>query len=140
MEMAIGSHGFEQFLSKEKLMGSRCTVCGALSVPPRHLCRAGHGPRMQWVQMSGSGRLAAFTCIAIGPPHMIEEGYDRKNPYCCGVVELDEGPRVVARLEGVNALQPESIEIGMPLTVTFLHRETDQGRRTYLAFTPPPGP
>ena len=39
---------------------------------------------------------------------MVEEGYDRNNPYCSGAVELVEGPRVVARIEGVDTLHPET--------------------------------
>jgi len=45
---------------------------------------------MQWVEMKGKGKLAAFTCIAVGPPAMIKEGYDRMHPYISGVVELEE--------------------------------------------------
>ena len=91
---------------------------------------------MVWVEMKGKGKLSAFTCIAVGPPFMIAEGYDRKHPYCSGVVELDEGVRVVARIEGVDATKPEDIKVGMPLTVRFLHRGEGDTRRTYLAFAP----
>ena len=91
---------------------------------------------MDWVEMQGTGKLAAFTCIAIGPPFMIAEGYNRKNPYCSGVVELDEGARVVARIEGVDVKSPENIKIGMPLKADFLHRGEEDRQHTYLAFKP----
>ena len=52
--------------------------------------------------MKGAGRLVALTSISIGPPAMQMEGFNRNNPYCTGVVELDEGPRVVARIEDVG--------------------------------------
>ncbi len=67
---------------------------------------------------------------------MIAEGYGRNNPYCSGVVELEEGVRVVARIEEVNTREPESIQVGMPLTVRFLHRGEGENRRTFLAFKP----
>ena len=86
--------------------------------------------------MSGQGKLAAFTCITIGPSFMRAEGYDRKNPYCVGVVELKEGGRVDARIENVDATQPETIKVGMPLTVKFLQRGEGQDKRTFLAFEP----
>jgi len=89
---------------------------------------------MQWAEMSGKGHLAAFTCIAIGPPFMVEEGYDRNHPYCTGVIELDEGPRMVARIDGVDAQKPETIKIGTSLTMKFLQRTADQ--ETVLAFAP----
>ena len=86
--------------------------------------------------MKGKGRLAAFTCITVAPPFMIAQGYDRKHPYISGVVELEEGGRVDARIEGVDANEPEGIKIGTPLRVKFLHRGEGDNRETYLAFQP----
>ena len=132
----ISDYQFEQFLEEEKLMGAQCVGCGALFVPPRPICPKCHGSAMEWVETKGEGRLVAFTCISIGPPAMIEEGYDRSNPYCSGAVELEEGPRVVAQIEGVDTLNPETIKIGMPVKATFLHRGTDEARKTVLGFIP----
>lgn len=135
-ERPFSDISYEQYLNEEKLMGSRCKECGAVFVPPRPVCITCYQPNMQWVEMKGIGKLAAFTCITIAPPFMIEQGYNRKNPYCSGVVELNEGGRVDARIEGVDAANPESITVGMPLRVKFLHRgEGDKGI-TYLAFEP----
>jgi len=135
-ERPFSDISYEQFLNEEKLMGSRCRTCGTLFVPPRPICIRCHGSEMAWAEMKGKGRLSAFTCIAVGPPFMVAEGYDRHHPYCSGVVELDEGVRVVARIEGVDAANPESIKVGIPLTVSFLHRGEEGGLRTYLAFQP----
>ena len=91
---------------------------------------------MEWIEMKGKGHLAAFACINIPPPFMIAQGYSRKNPYCTGVVELVEGARVDARIEGVDCANPENIKVGMPLKVRYLHREAGGIRETYLAFEP----
>ena len=127
---------FEKYLGEDKLMGSRCRQCGALFVPPRPICVKCRSDDLVWEEMSGSGQLAAFTCISIGPSFMIAEGYNRKNPYCSGVVELDEGPRVDARIEGVDSKNPETIKVGTPLSVKFIHRQRDDRPITYLAFVP----
>jgi uncharacterized OB-fold protein len=127
---------YERFLSEEKLMGSRCQKCGVLSVPPRSICIKCYGSEMEWVEMKGKGKLVAFTCIAIGPPIMIKEGYDRKHPYVSGVVELEEGVKVVARIEGVDGSKPETIKIGTPLQIGFLHRGEGENPITFLAFRP----
>lgn len=132
----VSDYWFEEFLKEEKLMGARCAGCGILSVPPRLVCSGCYSSEMEWEEMEGTGKLAAFTCIAIGPSFMAEEGYDRKNPYCTGVVELGEGTRVVARIEGVDARDPESIRVGMPVAAKFLHRGEGDGSRTFLAFEP----
>lgn len=135
-ERPFSDISYEQFLKEEKLMGSRCTQCNALYVPPRPICVECRSIDMAWEEMSGKGKLRAFTCITIGPSFMRAEGYDRNNPYCSGVVELDEGARVDARIEGVDTQNPETIKIGMPLKVQFLHRPEDGPVTTYLAFRP----
>ena len=127
---------YEQFLNEENLMGSRCKKCGALSLPPRTICIKCYSSGMDWVEIKGKGKLAAFTCISVGPPFMIAEGYDRKHPYCSGVVQLDEGMRIVARIEGLDTTKPENIKVGTPVTVKFLHRGEGDSLYTFLAFKP----
>jgi len=135
-ERPFSDISYEQYLKEEKLMGSRCKKCGALFVPPRSICVKCYSSDMEWVEMKGDGRLAAFTCITVAPPFMIAQGYDRKHPYCSGVVELEEGARVDARIEGMDANKPEDINVGMPLKVKFLHRGEGDNLETYLAFSP----
>jgi uncharacterized OB-fold protein len=67
---------------------------------------------------------------------MTKEGYDRKHPYVTGVVELEEGVKVVARIDGVDGSKPETIEIGTPVQVQFLHRGEGGNPTTFLAFGP----
>ena len=135
-ERPFNDISYEQFLNEEKLMGSRCKKCGTLFVPPRSICIKCYATEMEWVEMKGKGKLAAFTCIAVGPPFMIAEGYDRKRPYVSGVVALEEGTRAVARIEGVDGSKPETIKIGAPLQVEFLHRGEGDNLETFLAFKP----
>lgn len=127
---------YKQFLNEGKLMGSRCKACGARYVPPRPLCLKCHSSNMAWDQRQEKGTLAAFTCPSVIPPSMASEGYDRDHPYCSGVVDLDDGGRVVARIEGIDAGQPEAITIGMPVTIIFLHRGRGESEQTVLAFRP----
>ena len=135
-ERAFSDISYRQFLNEEKLMGSKCKKCGTLFAPPRPICTKCFSSEMEWVEIKGKGKLAAFTCIAVGPPFMIKEGYDRQHPYCSGVVELEEGVRVVSRVEGVDTTKPETIKVGMPLTVEFLHRGEGENLKTFLAFKP----
>jgi len=135
-ERPISIISFNQFLNEEKLTGSRCKKCGGLFLPPRPICINCYSSDMEWVEMKGKGKLAAFTCIHVGPPWMIEQGYDRNHPYCSGVVELEEGVKIDARIEEVDANKPETISIGMPLTVTYLHRGEGEEMNTFLAFKP----
>ena len=135
MSPPVTDRSFVKFLQEEKLMGSKCMACDAVFLPPRAFCVHCHRAEMNWVPMKGIGKLTAFTSIAIGPPFMIKQGFDRHNPYCTAVIELAEGPRVVARIEGVDALRPENIKIGMALKVKFLPKDDDETGITPLTFT-----
>jgi len=135
-ERPISALSFHKFLNEEKLMGSKCKKCGVFFSPPRPICIKCFSREMEWVELKGKGKLVTFTSIYIGPPWMVEQGYNREHPYCCGVVELDEGTKIDARIEGINANKPETIKIGMPLTVQFLHRGEGEKMTTFLAFRP----
>ena len=127
---------YNQYLNEEKLMGSRCRKCGERFVPPRPMCTHCYSSDLEWVEVKGNGRLVAFTCITIAPPFMMAQGYDRKHPYISGVVELAEGGRVDARIEGVDPSTPESIRIGMPMKAAFIRRKDVGVAETYLSFEP----
>ena len=91
---------------------------------------------MQWEQLNGTGRLLAATCISLPPPALAAEGYGRENPYCTGVVELEENVRVVARIEGVDTRDPDAIPIGMSVQIVFRDSEHDAETRPVVTFQP----
>ncbi len=134
VEREFTGASFNQFLNEEKLMGSRCKGCGALHLPPRPICTKCYGREMEWVEMKGGGKLFAFTTIHVGPTMMCQEGYGRDNPFCSGVVELDEGVKISGRILGVDTLNPEKIKVGTPLNIEFVHREEGDSKKTFLAF------
>ena len=125
---------FNQFLSEKKLMGAHCPECDATYLPPRAICPQCLGENLEWTAVSGKGKLAAFTSIYIAPTFMIEQGFDRNNPYLTGIVELEEGPKISARLLGFDAAQPEQAKIGTPVSVTFLEHGEGDEKKTALAF------
>lgn len=132
---------FDKFLEEKKLMASKCKKCSALWLPPRPICIECNSDELEWVGLNGKGKLIAFTVIGVGPIPMIEAGYGRDNPYCSGIVELEEGPRISAQILGVDVANPENIKIGTPLTADFVERgswhfveELAKERKMYLAF------
>ncbi len=133
-EPEFTSASFYQYLAEHRLMGSHCPSCGALHLPPRPLCPLCKGEEMEWVEMSGRGTLLAFTTISIAPTAMIEAGYGKDNPYCTGIVQMEEGPAISAQILGVDVRQPAQIAIGTALKVAFVERGEGDRRRTYLAF------
>jgi len=130
----ISDLNFKEFLKQGKLMGSRCTRCDLSYVPARPICPHCHGSSMEWRKMPARGKLAAFTCVAVPPPAMVAQGYGRNNPYCTGVIELDGGGRVVARIESVDAARPETIKVGTRMEAVFQSFGSED--QTPLAFQP----
>jgi len=127
---------FDNHLAEHKLMGTRCTDNGNLYVPPRSMCPESYSTNMEWIEMSGKGKVRAFTVITVGPTAMVEAGYSIKNPYCAAVVELEEGPSVSGQLMEVDVSKPEEIKIGMPVKAIYIERGEGDEKRTYLAFEP----
>ena len=125
---------FDQYIAEHKLMAARCTKCGGLYVPPRAICPKCQSEELEWIETSGRGKLAAFTVIWSGPTFMIEQGFDRKNPYISGIVELEEGVRISARITGIDPTKPAEIKIGTPLNVDFVEFGEGEGKKTYLVF------
>jgi len=115
---------FQEFLKEHKLMAAKCEDCNALWLPPRPICGQCHGSRLQWMELSGNGRLVSYTVIAFGTKPMLHAGYNRDKPYCTGIVEVDEGPRISAEILGVDVSSPERINIGTPAKVEYVERES----------------
>jgi uncharacterized OB-fold protein len=79
---------------------------------------------LEWRQATGKGRLYAFTTVHVPGP-----GFEDRVPYLVGLIELDEGVRIVANFVGLG---PEDAKIGMPMRVTW----EPLGDSNYYAFEP----
>jgi uncharacterized protein len=121
-------------LSESKLVGSRCKTCGKLYFPARPICPECHGKDMEAVELSGKGKLAAYSVIYIATTAMIQAGFDRKNPYCAAVIQLEEGPSICAQIIGADVAHPSTIKVGSPVTAIFLDRGEGEAKKTFLGF------
>ncbi|MFJ8111355.1 Zn-ribbon domain-containing OB-fold protein [Streptomyces sp. NPDC096132] len=97
------------------LRGSRCSRCEVAVYPSDTACPNCGGPAAP-VVLSATGTLWTWTVQRYAPkspPYAApEEGF---RPFVVGYVELPEGVRVLAVLDGAR---PEDVRIGMPVTVT----------------------
>lgn len=77
-----------------RLVGGRCSSCGRLDFPRPAVCAYCRSTEVEEAELGATGgTIWAWTSIAVAPP-----GYEGPVPYGFGVVELDEGIRVVTRL------------------------------------------
>ena len=91
----------------------RCTSCDVHYFPPRPFCPTCHTDEVAWERVSGRGRLHTYVIN-----HRPAPGFEAEAPYVIAVVELDEGPRMMANVVEVSAT-PQALPLDMPLEVTF---------------------
>ena len=108
---------FYAFLKEGRFMGVRCRENGNIYAAARPIDPASHSSDMEWYELSGKATLSTFTCISVAPAYLEAKGYGRRQPYCTGIVTLAEGPRIAARIAGVDAANPQQIRTGMALTL-----------------------
>jgi len=97
---------FADYLKDGKLMASKCKKCGQFSFPPRADCIHCLSDEFEWVECSGKGGLHTYTII-----HAAPTGFDDIAPYILGVLDLDDGGRLMGWID----VPREEIEIGMRL-------------------------
>ncbi|HQA28858.1 MAG TPA: Zn-ribbon domain-containing OB-fold protein [Brevefilum fermentans] len=133
---SMNSQDFFEALEAGVLIGSHCLDCGTKSIPQRQICPKCLGSRTEIVEYSGKGFLAAFTVVYVPSSMMANNGFDSKNPYCVGIVELDEGPKISAQILDVDLSNPESISIGTKLVMASAKNNAGENQKPHLAFRP----
>ncbi|MFG1191844.1 Zn-ribbon domain-containing OB-fold protein [Xanthobacter flavus] len=87
-----------------RLIAGKCTSCGTLNYPPRQVCTHCGGTGFTPQPLSGYGRVYTFTVIARGgAPAEFDQQQTLTGEIMVGVVELDEGPRVVGQIVDASA-------------------------------------
>jgi uncharacterized OB-fold protein/acyl dehydratase len=99
-----------------RLLVQRCTACGTLRHPPLPAC--GVCGSLEWDTVESSGRGTLYSYVVVHYPQVPSFEY----PLPIGLIELEEGTRVVANLDGMAR---EEIQIGMSLEATFV--DFDEG-------------
>lgn len=125
---------FQQYLNQGELKASRCVDCQKIYLPVRAICPDCGRSNLEWIELSGKGKLAAYTSIYIGPSFMNGLGFGRDKPYLTGIVELEEGPKISARLLGLDPENPAKIKIGTPLEFSGIEIGDEDHISIQLAF------
>jgi uncharacterized OB-fold protein len=85
---------FRAGLARGELLVQKCKACGKLNMYPRHACPFCQSLSLGWHKALGGGVLHSFTVLRAGAP----EGFEGDLPYALGVIKLDEGVQLLARL------------------------------------------
>ena len=93
---------YQEFLAKGEFRIQRCNHCSGHVFYPRYLCPDCGSSSLSWIKPSGAGTVYSTTVMR----RKAESGGD----YNVCLVQLDEGPRLISRIEGVP---PAEVRIGM---------------------------
>jgi uncharacterized OB-fold protein len=85
---------FRDGLARGELLLQKCDSCGKLNMYPRYACPHCQSQSLGWEKASGRGMLHSFTVLRIGAP----AGFEADLPYALGVIKLEEGVQLLARL------------------------------------------
>jgi hypothetical protein len=96
------------FWAQGQLRLQRCAQCQAWRHPPRYRCAACGSAEVNWELASGRGHVFSWTIThrAVDPAF--------EPPYAIVVVELEEGPRLVGSLAGIEL---SDLRLDLPVVV-----------------------
>jgi uncharacterized OB-fold protein len=107
-----------------QLLIQRCTSCGTLRHPPLPACaKCGS---FDWDTVEATGRGTLYSFVIVHYPQVPSFEY----PLPIGLVELEEGTRVVANLGGMTQ---DDIRIGMALQAEFVDFDDDLSLPVFVA-------
>jgi uncharacterized OB-fold protein len=98
-----------------KLLLQKCGACGLVRFYPRALCPSCWSDAAAWIEASGRGRVHSFTVIHRPPA----PAFAAHVPYVVALIDLDEGPRMMANILGAGA---RDVAIDDRVRVTFEER------------------
>jgi uncharacterized OB-fold protein len=89
-----------------------CRDCARHQFYPRRFCTRCLSDQIEWVQASGHGRIYTYTvCHVAAHP-----AFEWRVPYAIGMVELDEGVRLLA---GIADSDLQRLAVGASVQVCF---------------------
>lgn len=96
-----------------------CRACGKAYFYPRPFCPHCASRDVEWFTASGRATLYSYVIN-----HRPARGFEDMAPYIIAVVQLEEGPRMMTNVIGVDP-DPEQLPPDMPLEVTFERQSED---------------
>lgn len=97
---------------RRQLVLQRCKTCSNLFFYPREVCPRCLSPELEWVPVSGKGRVYSYTVVH-QPQHT---GFQQDVPYIFALIQLEEGPRMVSNLVECPI---DKVKVDMPVVAVF---------------------
>lgn len=107
------STGYWDGARRGALILQHCTACGHVRHYPTLLCPVCHSDAVEPLESSGRGTVHSWTVAH----HAFDPAFAEELPYTLVTVDIEEGPRILARLEPDSADQ--GLHIEAPVTIGF---------------------
>jgi uncharacterized OB-fold protein len=98
-----------------RLLLPRCKACGRFWFPPSRRCVHCLSADFAWAESRGAGRIYSFVVFH----RVYHPAFEQDVPYTVAIVELDEGPRLIANIVGTP---PDDVRCDMRVRVVFEER------------------
>ena len=102
--------------ARHELALPRCDLCGLVFFPPRPFCPGCWSDELSWQQVRGRGTVWTFTEVHVP---FYDDTWSDDVPYVVAVIELDEGPRLLANIVESDT---QTLTIGDRVEVVFEDR------------------
>lgn len=112
---AVESAPFWEGARAHKLLLPRCHVCSRFWFPPSQRCPHCLSSDFGWQESAGQGRIYSFVVYH----RVYHPAFEQDVPYAVAIVEIDEGPRLLANILGTP---PDAIRCDMRVRVMFEER------------------
>lgn len=109
---------FWEATKRGELRFQRCDDCEALVFYPRHHCTSCLGQNLTWHTSKGAGTVYTYSVIR----QSYHPFFRGKVPFAVAWIDLDEGPRILSNLTGVEDPTTE-VEVGQRVTVDWEEHE-----------------
>lgn len=110
------SAAYWQGLAEREVRLPGCAACGKVRFPPLDSCPYCGQPGGEEKVLSGVGTVYSFIVLH----RTFHPAFEADLPFAIAVVDLEDGPRIAARIEG----PPEAVSIGMRVAATYFDRES----------------
>jgi uncharacterized protein len=114
------------------ILGSRCTQCEKIVVPPRVVCEWCFRPMEEYVPLQDTGTVNTFSlCYVTWDVQRITE------PEIPAVIEIDGASPLHGILHKLGEVDPQKVRVGMRVKAVWLPPEERQGAVTDIAYFKP---
>jgi hypothetical protein len=104
---------FIDHLEKGKVMATKCKKCSRVFFPPRADCYNCLSSDMEWVEITGEGKLISFSELKYGPT-----GFENDLPYTIALTQFGD-LKVFGRMN--KDISESDIQVGMKVNISPLY-------------------